>query len=349
MMRVVIRLWPFLFLSTTLYSCAYIFGRKSKQITFYLERDSCGVIYENKSLNRSPFTITASNQKKSINLDILYQQDTLKASYRRKYRDIFFADVLALGFPLGVAYWYLTAEQDPQGRVFNYPRRLYIDPTAKNNRILSPWPRVKKGWTRLCFGIPLINSVNLDTGANNINMTGVFGISTGGEYYFANNYSLWADAGYAFSGSSGTTASYIDSTDHYSAAAYFANIGVSRHFGRWALGMGVGASQLRYIYQQPDYLSTRKDPIYLYNITINKFNFLFKLNYWLKPNSSIYLTYSPSFATPDGTNYTHIISFGWTLNLPIIQPNRYRSSFDDMINKPNKYRKTAKSPQSSGN
>lgn len=338
-----------LLFSQAMYSCAYIFGRKTKQVTVYLERDSCSLIYQKDTLSRSPFTITADNSKKTLEFSIMEGGDTYELAYKRRIRDIFYPEVVTMGLLLGTAYWYTATELDKSGRVFTYPRRMYIDPYAETKKMISLWPRERKGWTRINMGIPILSILDIDTGKANLSSAGILGITVGAEHYFRNNYSLWADIGAMSGGASPTEADYIDSTDYYASAGYYANIGVSRHFGRFSAGIGLGASRLRYIYEVPGYLTPSKAPIAIYNIGINKFNLALKLNYWIKPNSSLNFNYMPAFSTADGTGYTHIIYFGWTVNFAVRQPNRYRIDFDDAINKKKPKRKTAKSPQSSGN
>jgi hypothetical protein len=309
------------------FSCTYLLGVKSKEITFFLENDSVELVSQKSELIKtSPFTRRVYMKEPKITFKVLGgDSDTFSISYKRKIKDLLYLESF-MYIPISLGYGYYMLFNEKHGYAFNYPSRLYID-ILDVKKPISPWPRLRSGWTRLNLGFTMFNYVDMQGAELNEAVVGPTGIGFGGEYFVDDKHALTAEAGIFLGGDTRSSADDITDTSRvYRLNVRQANVLFSRQLSRrFSLAFGASLHQTRFRLEKRDTSTLTKTFVTLSNIERNAISPIIRANYWLRPNSTLSLSYSPVF----GKNPGHIFQFGLTVNFHLFQPSRYRIRFDD--------------------
>ncbi len=313
------------------FSCTFLLGKKSKEIKVFIENDSLELITAQKqALSSSPFTLLVQMKEPKIEFKAVYRdepRDTFYISHKRRLKDILYWESLSF-FPWTLAYGYYMAYQEPKGLAYTYPDRLYVD-VSDRKKPISLWPRKRSGWTRLHTGFTVYNSVLMKGAEENYDVVGPFGIYGGMEHFVSDKYMLSAETGIFLGGD--TRSNSVDITDTsrvFRLNFRQLNTVFSRQITRrLSVGLGLSLHQTRFHLEKRDTSTATKTFVTVRRIERNTVSPILRVNYFLRPNSSIQFSYLPVL----GRNGGHVFHLGFSINFHLFQPSRYRVRFDDRM------------------
>lgn len=307
-------------------SCSYIVGRKTKRVSVYVQSDSVSIITpEGIATREKAFSIIVENKKPTLELRAVQNGDTTTLTYARRVRDFCLLEPgLRSAFRL---------DNDNQGRAYTYPRKLYVNLSQNNPKPLSAFPFSRKGWLRINFGGYFYNRLTLDGREQSYALTYFPSYRLGLEYFVSDKFSISSEIGY-----SGGTNSYIDTTnispkEYFVALYYFNNNLLSYHTNRWSFGAGISTSIIDFERYEQSFFANYYDRNILESYRSFVLNPIFRINYAIRPKSSIYLALTPNFGIKLQSRTASFMNLGWLINLPLLQPKANRTRNKPLLTK----------------